>query len=182
MYQHYSLTNVPHRLAVEGEELVAHRFPRGSIAMVSRSDFERWRRPAKRVVAEDLSTKREPPMGFWHSIKASFLEFLAYYGFIDLNMPLSGGQPGPVVGIPSGALLRVFGIAPRLQDEYHLHAVEEALSTEISSESGLCNALCFGNGAAVPLQLLREGQTVKVIRRSWLESLEPAPAPVRVRL
>ena len=33
----YSLTGIPNRLAVEGEELVVHRFRTGSLGLASRS-------------------------------------------------------------------------------------------------------------------------------------------------
>ena len=37
----YSLMAVPNRLAREGEELVAHRFPTGSLGLASPSDLKR---------------------------------------------------------------------------------------------------------------------------------------------
>ena len=37
----YSLMNVPNRLAQEGEELVAHRFPTGSLGLASPCDLRR---------------------------------------------------------------------------------------------------------------------------------------------
>ena len=38
----YSLMMVPNRLAIEGEELVAHRFQSGTTGFVSHSDFVIW--------------------------------------------------------------------------------------------------------------------------------------------
>jgi len=37
----YSLMAVPNRLAREGEELVAHRFPTGSLGLASPADLKR---------------------------------------------------------------------------------------------------------------------------------------------
>jgi len=37
----YSLMAVPNRLAQEGEELVAHRFPTGSLGLASPADLKR---------------------------------------------------------------------------------------------------------------------------------------------
>ena len=36
----YSLMMIPNRLAIEGEELVAHRFQNGSTGMLSCGDFD----------------------------------------------------------------------------------------------------------------------------------------------
>jgi len=77
--------------------------------------------------------------------------------------------------------VRVFGISPDLQRRYNIHSFEDALFTEAVPHAGRQDALCFGNGVIVPLHLLQEGQKVKILRRSWAESLEPAPEPVQVR-
>lgn len=45
----FSLMNLHNRLAVEGEELIAHRFPSGLIAMISHAEFELWRLSKERA-------------------------------------------------------------------------------------------------------------------------------------
>ena len=172
----YSLMNLGSRLAVDGEELVAHRFPSGSIGMVPRSDFESWLRSTPRRTVLDSSSGQALHRGLLQSIKNTVMEFLTYYGF-KTKAPPSPGEPGPVVGIPSEALLRVFGISPDWQEQYHLGSFEDALFIESSSSSDARHdALCFGNGITIPLQFLHEGQKLKVLRRFWADSLEPDPA------
>ena len=41
----YSLMAVPNRLAQEGEQLVAHRFPTGSLGLTSPADLKRASQP-----------------------------------------------------------------------------------------------------------------------------------------
>ena len=76
----YSLMMMDNRLAVEGEELVAHRFRSGSTGLVSLLDFTNWqvRRPRR----------------LWHRLKDCFF---------------SQTEPGPVVCVPPGARLRLHG-------------------------------------------------------------------------
>jgi hypothetical protein len=50
----YSLMMVRSRLAVEGEELVAHRFQSGTVGLVSCADFSTW--------------INERPIGFWQRL------------------------------------------------------------------------------------------------------------------
>ena len=68
----YSLMMVPNRLALEGEELVAHKFQSGTTGFVSYSDFTIWR-------AEQCSKS------LWHRLKGWFA---------------SKPHPTPVVCIP----------------------------------------------------------------------------------
>ncbi|HEX5482199.1 MAG TPA: hypothetical protein VFZ08_06190, partial [Terriglobia bacterium] len=57
----YSLMCVPNRLAKEGEDLVMHRFPTGSLGFASPSDLYRVVDPAK---AQER--------GFWRALKSFF--------------------------------------------------------------------------------------------------------------
>ena len=82
----YSLMMVPNRLAIEGEELVAHRFQSGTTGFVSCSDFNIWR-------AERRSKR------LWQRLTACFS---------------SATEPIPVVCIPPGARLRVEGFPESL--------------------------------------------------------------------
>lgn len=179
MFDDYSLIKLRNRLAVEGEELVVHRFRSGMTKMVARLDFERWRRASTET--EHSVVASESHKGVWQSIKNCCTDFLTYYGFIDADAS-SAEEPGPVVAIPSEALLRVFGLSSTWQEQYHLGSFEDALFIELSPSSGVSNqGLCFGNGVVIPLRLLHEGQRVKVLRSSWAESLEPDPELVQVK-
>ena len=60
----YSLCGLPTRLAVEGEELVVHRFRSGSMGLASPADL----RPADR--SRTLASGR----GFWRNIKSLLFE------------------------------------------------------------------------------------------------------------
>lgn len=76
----YSLMAIHNRLAVEGDELVAHRFRSGSIGLVSLLDFTNWR--------------IHRPIRFWQ-------RFRDYFS--------SQTEPAPVVCVPPGARLRLHG-------------------------------------------------------------------------
>jgi len=76
----YSLMMRNNRLAVEGEELVAHRFKNGATGLISKWDFECW-------------TARNPK-NLWQSLTACFS---------------SRKEPAQVVCIPPGAHLRLHG-------------------------------------------------------------------------
>lgn len=82
----YSLMALDNRLALEGEQLVAHRFKSGSTGLVSLSDFSKWR-------------TRQPDR-LWQRIKCYFS---------------SETEPCPVVCVPPGARLRLddFGSCER---------------------------------------------------------------------
>ena len=80
----YSLMAVPNRLAQEGEELVAHRFPTGSLGLASPGDL-------KRIADAPAPARRN----FWNSLKEFF------------NPPKA--EPVPAVCIPPGARLAATG-------------------------------------------------------------------------
>lgn len=143
----YSLMMLPNRLAVEGEQLVAHRFKSGSTGLVSAPDFTSWQ-------------ARRP--GLWQRIKNCFLV---------LN------EPGPVVCIPPGARLRLEDITNNLRQQYGLGPYESATFAQRSAESWQHrDVLVFPNGTEILLQLLGEGQKVSVLGLSSLEDAEPNPA------
>lgn len=179
MYDGFSLMKLSNRLALEGEELVAHKFRNGSMGLVSRSDFESWWTRSDTSQTGASLTAVQPRRNFWESLKDSLLAFLMYYGLLGIGTSCS--EPGPVVAIPSEALVRVFGISDDLQRLHHLRSTEDALFTKCAPPVDFCReALYFGNGVMVPLQRLHEGQRIKVLRRSWAESIEPSPQPVYV--
>ena len=147
----YSLMMIDNRLAVEGEQLVAHRFRSGSVGLVSMLDFTKWR--------------TRPRGGFWQRCRECFT---------------ARHEPAPVVCIPPGARLRVEGVPETLRDRFGLDGQEDATFTQISADVNWHrDALRFANQATVLLQALPEGQTLKVLDLSSSEAHDPLPASVR---
>jgi hypothetical protein len=143
----YSLMAVPNRLAREGEDLVAHRFPTGSLGLASPADLKRPAAP-------------KPPArrGFWCAVKDFF------------NPPRTA--PVCAVCIPPGARLRLSDIPVSLQREFGVGAVEDVTFTQITATvNSYRDAVRFGNGREVRLQELREGQAVTVLDLSVAEDL-----------
>ena len=147
----YSLMMVPNRLALEGEELVAHKFQSGTTGFVSCSEFTIWQAEQK-------------PRSLWRRLKAWFA-------------PTS--DPTSVVCIPPGARLRVEPGPESLTGRLQSGSAELATFTELSAEANQHrDALCFDNGAIVRLAMLAEGQRVKVLRLSPAEDRNGTPETV----
>jgi hypothetical protein len=144
----YSLMAVPNRLAQEGEDLVAHRFPTGSLGLASPTDL-------KRIADTPVPARRS----FWCALKDFF------------NPPKT--EPVPAVCIPPGARLRLQDIPARLQHEFGVGAVEDVTFTQITAAvNSYRDAVRFHNGREVRLQELREGQRVVVVDLSGAEELD----------
>ena len=147
----YSLMMVRNRLAVEGEELVAHRFQSGSVGLVSCPDFNTW-----------LNRR---PIGFWNRLKWWFS---------------ADQEPAPVVCIPPGAQLLVVGISRSLQKQFNIRELEEATFTQTSAEPRWHrDALCFANGSILMLGLLPERQRLRVLRLASRADVEPLRTEAR---
>ena len=145
----YSLMAVPNRLAVEGEDLVAHRFPTGSMGLASPADLRRLADP-----------KQAQPRGWWSDLRNFF------------SPPVR--QAAPAVCIPPGARLWLGDIPERLQKEMHVGAEEQVTFTQISAAvNSYRDAVRFSNGRQVRLQELKEGQRVRVLDLSLAEAFEP---------
>lgn len=143
----YSLMAVPNRLAREGEELVAHRFPTGSLGLASPNDLRR------------LADPRPARRSFWNSVREFF------------NPPRNAAVPACC--IPPGARLRVRDIPARLQHEMTVGPEEDVTFTQLTaSVNSYRDAVRFANGKEVRLQELREGQRVKVLDLSCAEDLD----------
>ena len=143
----YSLMAVPNRLAQEGEDLVAHRFPTGSLGLASPADLKRTATP--------------PPAArsWWSTV----MEF-----FNPPHIP-----PVPAVCIPPGSRLELQDIPVRLQRDLGIGAVEMVTFTQISpAANSYRDAVRFSNGREVRLQELREGQRVRVLDLSMAEELD----------
>jgi hypothetical protein len=154
----YSLMGVPNRLAVEGEQLVVHRFRTGSLGLASPLDLQ---------PAIQLGEQRK---GFW----------------ARLNLFFSPPEPQVrAVCIPPGAWLALEDIPESLQAALGVGPVELVTFTQIvgaGSSPGLFeeaghyrDALRFKHGREVRLQDLSEGQPV------WVMDLCGAEASERVR-
>jgi hypothetical protein len=140
--------NVPNRLAREGEELVSHRFPTGSLGLASPGDLRR--------IADAPTPARR---GFWQTVRDFF------------NPPKT--EPVPAVCIPPGARLRLGDIPARLQHELNVGPVEEVTFTQLTAAvNSYRDAVRFPNGREVRLQELREGQHVTVLDLSLAENLD----------
>jgi len=141
----YSLMMIPNRLAIEGEELVAHRFQSGSLGLVSCFDYDRW--------------LNQRPKSIWQRFKA---------------WCSADNEPTPVVCIPPGARLRVDRLPEILKEQFQLGSFEDATFTEISADAnGYRDAFCFDNGAIVSLVLFAEGQRLRVLQLSSSEDAGP---------
>jgi hypothetical protein len=144
----YSLMAVPNRLAQEGEDLVAHRFPTGSLGLASPADITR---AAKPVPAMQKS--------FWAKVKEFFQP--------PEEVPVAA------VCVPPGARLRLEDIPARLQSELNVGPVEEVTFTQISAAArSYRDAVRFPNGRVVRLQELREGQRARVLDLSLAQELD----------
>jgi len=142
---------------------------------VSRSDYFEWRSASQPGASQPGASQATFGRAFRNFLKA-LLNYLIAPGTL-----LSDRDPSPVVAVPADALLRVYGICADMQQEYQLNGTEDALFVEVTRLMGRSrDALCFGNGVILPLQALREGQEVKVLYRSWSESMEPALEPYQL--
>jgi hypothetical protein len=145
----YSLMGIPNRLAEEGEELVSHRFPTGSVGLASPRDL-------------CIRELRAHSPRFWSILKTSF----------------SPPKPTPVVAVcvPPGARLILQDIPARLQRDLEVDAIEDVTFTELTAtQYTYRDAIRFKNGHEILLQELGEGQRVKVLDLSSAEAFEPVP-------
>jgi hypothetical protein len=136
----YSLMMLPNRLAVCGEELIAHKFRSGSLGFVGLRDYDAW-----------LQERR--PKGFWERLK---------YWLVDEP------EPSPIVCMPPGSRVRMFAVDVALQQKYALRWSEDAVINQLLEQEGRHrDVFCFDNGAVVSLQALSEEQMVKIL---WLSA------------
>jgi hypothetical protein len=146
----YSLFAIPNRLAKEQEDLVAHRFPTGSMGLASPADLRR---------NAEYRHRNSNRSGWW----------LALRGFF--TMPKA--EPVPAVCIPPGARLHLQDIPLRLQQELGVGPAEDVTFTQTSaSVNTYRDAVRFANGRELNLQELRQGQRVRVVS---LALAEPMP-------
>jgi len=152
----YSLGSLPSRLAMEGDELIVHRFPTSSMGLAP---------------AAHLQTKTSVSIcdqSLWRRIMA----FLALPRFC----------PGiQAVCVPPGASLILKGIPSDLQHRWDIGEQETVLFTQTSAEFNTHrDAICFRNGRQVSLQHLRAGLLVKVVSLGGDPVGEQQPATVEL--
>jgi hypothetical protein len=132
----YSLQGLPNRLAIEGEELVTHRFPTGSIGMASSVDIACRNCPQPETIGR---------RSWWSTVKCW------------LTLP-GEFQTLPAICIPPGTRLLMNRIPDTLRKKFALGAVEDVTFVEMSAEPfEYRDALRFANGRQILLQSLREG-------------------------
>lgn len=137
----YSLCGLPSRLAVDGEQLVVHRFPTGSMGLAGAANLE-WLRQAK---------KSEPPLSIWDHIKRFF------QGESEPLVPVA-------VCIPPGSLLVMRNISSALCERYGVQTEEGVVFVQTSANSNTHrDAVQFTNGRHALLQEFPEGVTAEVL-------------------
>jgi hypothetical protein len=158
----YSLEQSKTRLAIDGEQLLAHRFPRGSMGLASPAELHR--------------PSPSPTPGrsrFWAFVRSCF------------EAPLMGNMDVTAVCIPPGARLVLRDIPKDMQRRLEVSDTEEVTFVQLSAEAyRYRDAIRFRNGRQVLLQVLREGQPVDVMSTSLPEEDEvhTTPQPVFQRL
>jgi len=152
----YSLYAIPNRLAVEGEELVVHRFSTGSIGLASASDLQARQSPRDRSKG-----------GFWRELKKLF--------------DLSPACALPAVCVPPGARLILKDIPVEVRKPYGIEAEEGVVFTQLTAAANTYrDALRLHNGRNIRLQDLQEGQRLEVLSLAGCE-VEIRAQPVETR-
>src|SRR5271166_32803 len=142
----YSLHAFRNRLAVDGEDLVVHRFLGASMGLTS---------PAELHPAINANTSGSPKNRIWNQIVTWFK---AQQPKWELEKSICA------VCVPPGARLILRDISKRLQKELGVGEVEEVTFQEISAEANSYrDAVRFSNQREVLLQALQEGQRVTVL-------------------
>jgi hypothetical protein len=145
----YSLMCIPNRLGKEGEDLIVHRFPTGSLGFASPLDLYRVASP-----------ERAKARGFWATLKSFF------------SPPRTADIPA--ICIPPGARLALSGVPKRLQMDPSVAGDEEVLFTQLTAATNTYrDAVRFKNGYHARLQDLTEGVKAKVLDLSLAEEFEP---------
>jgi hypothetical protein len=138
----YSLHAVPNRLAVEGEQLVTHRFPTSSIGLASPVDLIRNKPPVP-----------EGDRNWWQVLRSW------------LNPPPLRTEKVPAVCIPPGARLRMVTVPRDLQQELGVGPEEEVTFVQLSASAyRYRDGIRFRNGREILLQYLDVGSEWKCSR------------------
>jgi hypothetical protein len=123
---------------VEGEELVAHRFPSGSIGLASPGDLH----PKPKIQGLERQS-------FWTTLRRIF-------------NPESCTVPA--VCIPPSTRLRLREINERMRRKYGLEPEEECTFQQLTAAANTYrDAIRFDNGCCIRIQELTEGQRVTIL-------------------
>lgn len=151
----YSLMGIPNRLATEGEELVAYKFPTGTMGLASPTDLRKC-----------FEVKPTGRIGFWGYVREM------------LGTPMK--PIVPAVCIPPGARLIFENIPDDLQRVFGVGPTASVIFTQITANANRHrDAVRFDNGREVLLQELAEGQRVLVLDLSSAELRAPGMAESR---
>jgi len=149
----YSLGGLANRLAVDGEELIVHRFTTNSIGLASPADLQR-----------ETREERQQDQSLWYRIKSIFAA-------------ASDCSSVRAVCVPPGARLVLKNIPFDLRCKWSVDADESVFFVQTSAEVNTYrDAVYFRTGRQVLLQELREGMQVTVVSLSGDFSGEPKPA------
>ncbi len=149
-----SLHTYPNRLAIDGEDLLVHRFGAGSLGLASPVDL------APVILASNMARAT-----MWSRVRAWFL---------GLNPKWEAEKRIPAICVPPGARLVLHDIPKSLQREMNVGATEEVQFIQITAEVNTYrDAVRFRDGRQALLQQLREGQRLHVVSIS-VEEFEPA--------
>ena len=135
----YSLFEHPNRLAVEGEELVTHRFPSRTLGLASPLELRR---------SEAVCGSVGQACTLWSVLKRTFTAL-----------------PAPVaVCVPPGARLRLEQIPASFRKQYGLEENEEVtfVQTTVYAHTHR-DAIRFETGTEVLLQHVPERQQIRVL-------------------
>jgi hypothetical protein len=144
----YSLQGLPNRLAVEGEEVVTHRFPSGSLGMASPLDIAVQNRLQPR-------TGRET---WWRAVKRWLSAEVGYHEVT-------------AVCIPPGTRLLMARIPDVMRRQFALDVLQSVTFTQLSMEAfWYRDAIQFDDGRQIILQAFPEGVLFEVLRTFPIES------------
>ena len=134
--------SIPNRLVDDGEQLVVHKFPTGSIGFAS----------AVEALRSELNIVEQPRGNCWQRLKHL------------LRYDPDGSLPLPEIVVPSGTYLILRDIPSSIQQTYGLRDEEGAVLEESAKEMRAGRGvLRFNNGAQIRIQELRVGQLVEVL-------------------
>lgn len=137
----YSLCGLPTRLAIEGEELVVHKFRSGSMGLASPAD----------LLPRDEPVPDGGKKSFWERVKSFFED-------------PSGFPPATAVCVPPGAQLILKNVPEELQRRWDVNEEENVFFVQISAEvNQYRDSVRFSSGLEVLLQSLQEGVRVHVL-------------------
>jgi hypothetical protein len=151
----YSLGEIRSRLAVEGEELVVHRFPTHTLGLASPADL-----------GAGSATCCEQSL--WGQVRDAIEQMFGPSKFV------------PAVCVPPGATLVLTGIPTHLQRRWEVQEEEPVQFIQTSMEVNRHrDGIRFRNGHESLLQNLPEGLRVKIISLGGEQPEVQETRPVR---